>query len=113
MNLTKISVSYFFLGIGILAIIFYVYFKMLSIRTSPSSDNRDKIIGDMKDVDSWTEKNKRMEYLSLAWAIISIGIFAFLKFYYTAGLISALFPFIYLALIVISIMLFMPKKRVF
>lgn len=113
MNLTKASISYFFLAIGLIAIAFYAYFKVLSIKSSPNSSNRDKIIGEMKDVDTWIEKNKRMEYVALFWAVVSVAIFAFLKYFYTAPLLSIFFPFIYIALIVISSMMFMPKKRVF
>ncbi|GAA0721774.1 hypothetical protein GCM10008905_12560 [Clostridium malenominatum] len=113
MNLTRTSISYFFLIIGLVAIAFYAYFKVLSIKSSPNSSSRDKIIGKMKDVDTWSEKNKRMEYVSLFWAIVSIAIFAFVKYFYTAPLVSIFFPFIYIALIVASSMMFMPKKRVF
>ncbi|MBU5484873.1 hypothetical protein KQI86_11050 [Clostridium sp. MSJ-11] len=113
MNITRISFSYFFLGVGLLSIVFYVYFKMLSIKSDPKSKDRKKVIGEMKDVALWTEKNKMMEYLSLGWAVISIALFAFFKFFYTTtGLISIIFPFVYIAMIAASVMLFMPKKKV-
>lgn len=113
MNITRTSISYFFLGVGLIAIISYVYFKMLSIKSDPKSKDRDKIVGKMKDVDLWDEKNKRMEYLSLGWAVISIALFAFFKFFYTTGLISIIFPFVYIAIVAASIILFMPKKKTF
>lgn len=112
MYITKISLSYFFLGIGVIAIIFYVYFKFITIKTSSDSKDKDKILGNMKDVDAWRDRNTKMSYLSLFWAIISILAFIFLKFYYGAGLLSILLPFIYLALIVVSIVLFLPKKKI-
>ncbi|WP_315120020.1 hypothetical protein [uncultured Clostridium sp.] len=113
MNITRISISYFFLGVGLIAIISYVYFKMLSIKSAPESKDRNKIVGKMKDADLWTEKNKRMEYLSLGWTVISITLFAFFKFLYTTGLISIIFPFVYIAVVAASIILFMPKKKTF
>ena len=106
MYLTKNSLSYFFLCIGIIAIIFYAYFKFITIKTSPNGNDKDKIVGEMKDIESWRYRNIVMGYLSLFWGIISILAFIFLKFYYKAGLLSILLPFIYFALIVISIVLF-------
>ncbi|KAJ49485.1 Na+/H+-translocating membrane pyrophosphatase [Clostridium tetanomorphum] len=112
MFITKISLSYFFLIIGIIAIVFYVYFKFLIIKSSPNNKDNEKILGNMKDVSRWLDKNTKMSYISLFWAIVSIIAFIFLKFYYTAGLISIIFPFLYLALIVISIILFLPKNKI-
>lgn len=112
MYITKISLSYFFLGIGIIAAIFYVYFKFITIKTSSESKDKDKIVGNMKDFESWRDRNNKMSYLSLFWAVISILTFIFLKFYYRAGLLSIFFPFIYLAVIIVSVILFLPKKKI-
>ena len=110
MSITSISLSYVFLGITIITIGFFLYFKTLLIKTSKNNDSRDKIIGNMKDPISWTHKNNIMSFISLFWAIVSLAIFIYLKFFFAAGLISIIYPFIYLALISASLILIRTKK---
>jgi len=110
MLITSISLSYVFLGIAIITIGFFLYFKTLLIKTSKHNESRDKIIGNMKDPISWTHKNNIMSYISLFWAIISLAIFIYLKFYFAAGLVSIIYPFIYFALIAASLLLIRTKK---
>lgn len=59
MFITKISLSYFFLIIGIIAIVFYVYFKFLIIKSSPNNKDNEKILGNMKDVSRWLDKTQK------------------------------------------------------
>lgn len=110
MQITSISMSYFFLIVGVLSLIFFIYFKFIVIKTSAHSDNRKKIIGNMKDPDSWRNSNNKMSYVSLFWAIISIGAFIYLKFFISATLISIFIPFVYLAAIIISSFIFSSRK---
>lgn len=110
MNFSTVSLSYIFLGIFVIAILFYLYFKFVLIKSSPKSPNRDKIIGTMKKPEVWHERNKRLSYVSLFWAIISLGIFVFLKFLYKSPLIPSFMIFIYLGIIVLSSVLFLPRK---
>ncbi|WP_055667371.1 hypothetical protein [Desnuesiella massiliensis] len=111
MQITSISMSYFFLVVGVLSLIFFIYFKFIVIKTSSHSDNRSKIVGNMKDPDSWRNSNNKMSYVSLFWAIVSIGAFIYLKFFISATLISIFIPFIYLAAIIISSFIFSSKKH--
>jgi hypothetical protein len=111
MLVTSISLSYAFFGVGIMALISFVYFKLLVVKTSPNNASRNSIIGEMKDPDSWRDKNNKMSYLSLFWAILSIGIFIYLKYFYPSGLISIIIPFVYVALIAVSASFFSSKKR--
>lgn len=103
MNITTISLSYFFLAIFILSAIFAIYFKLVVIKSTPGNKQRDKIIGEMKDPDTWRNKNNILAYISIFWSTVSLLIFAYLKFYYAAGLVSTIYLFLYLAAIVISI----------
>lgn len=111
MYLTSISLSYFFLGISLIALGFLFYFKVLVIKTSPDKDSRKKIIGKMKDPDDWRDRNNKMAYVSLFWTIISIGIFIYLKFFFTAGLVSIMYLIAYIAFIVISTSFFGVKRK--
>lgn len=110
LNFSTISLSYIFLGIFILAILFYLYFKFILVKSSPKSPTRDKIIGTMKKPEVWHERNKRMSYVALFWAIISLGIFVFLKYLYKSPIIPSFTIFIYLGIIVLSSILFLPRK---
>lgn len=111
MLVTSISLSYIFFGLGAIALIFFLYFKLLVIKSSPHSSSRESIIGEMKDPDGWRDRNNKMSYLSLFWTILSIGIFIYLKFYYSTGLISIIIPFIYIGLIAVSASFFSNKVR--
>jgi len=105
------SLSYIFLSMSLIAFAFFLYFKSLIIKTTPNSRTRDKIIGTMKDPDTWRYKNSMMANLSVFWAIVSLGVFIYLKFFYKAGLISMIYFFIYLAIEVISVAYFSSIKK--
>lgn len=111
MLVTSISLSYAFFGVGVIALICFVYFKLLVVKTSPEKTSRKSIIGEMKDPDTWRDRNNKMSYLSLFWALLSIGIFIYLKFFYPSGLISIVIPFVYLALIAVSASFFSSRKK--
>ena len=110
MNISSISLAYLFLGIGFISLGFFLYFKTLIIKTSKNTETRDRIIGNMKDPDGWAKRNNIMSNISLVWSILSLGIFAYLKFFYKIGLVSFIYFFIYIALIAISL-LFIGKKK--
>ncbi|OFI05315.1 hypothetical protein CLOACE_18390 [Clostridium acetireducens DSM 10703] len=109
---SSISLSYLLLGIGILSIAFYLYFRILISKTSESNDSKDKIIGAMNNPELWKKRNIRMSYVSLFWAIVSILLFIYLKFYFNTSLISMLYIFVYLALIVISLLVSNKKDKI-
>lgn len=110
MYLSSISLSYFFLAIGIFAIAAYLYFRLLTIKSSLDSPNRKKIIGDMRDPESWRERNRKMSYICMFWFVVSILAFAYLKFLYSIALISITYLIIYAVLIVLSIV-FIPRAE--
>lgn len=106
MYLTSISLSYFLLAISVASIGAYLYFRLLVIKTDDSNDNRDKIIGNMKDPISWRKRNKQMSFVCLFWFIVSTIAFIILKFFYPLALISFMLLIIYAVLIVLSIVFF-------
>lgn len=102
MNMTSSSLSYLFLIIGVLSFIFFCYFKILHYNTSDESSKKEKIIGEMRNVEEWRSKNNRMSYIFLFWSIVSLGVFIYLKYFLGLRLISAIYVIGYLALVVIS-----------
>jgi len=110
MFITSLSISFAFLGVSIIAFIAFFYFKILIIKSSDSSKSRDKIIGNMKDPVSWRHKNNRMSYICLFWAIISLGVFIYFKFFTNAGLVPTIYLFVYIATVVLSTILFKGKN---
>lgn len=111
MNMTSSSLSYLFLIISALCLIFLFYFKILVINTSDDSKKKAKIIGSMKDPDAWRSRNNTMFYVFLFWTIISFLVFVYLKYFFGQGLISAIYVIAYLAIMVISIGLFGMKRK--
>lgn len=111
MYLTSISLSYFFLGIAIISIAAYLYFKLLVVKTDPQNQDREKIIGDMNDPTSWRERNKRMSVVCLFWFIVSTIVFVVLKFFYPIALVPLMLLVIYAILMVLSIVFFSRGKR--
>jgi magnesium-transporting ATPase (P-type) len=109
--LTSISLSYFFLAISILSIAEYLYFKLLTIKTAPDSDKRADIIGNMKDPESWRERNRRMSHVCLFWFIVSIAIFVILKFFYQLTLIPMIYLIIYAIIVLLSVILYPGIKK--
>lgn len=108
MNVTSISLAYLFLGIGLISLSFFIYFKIL---TSNSSKKSEKIVGDMKDSKTWLNRNNKMAYVSLFWAIVSLGLFIYLKFFTMPNIISLLYVIGYIFLIVISVAVAGIKKQ--
>ncbi|MGV8979800.1 hypothetical protein [Clostridium sp.] len=111
MNITSISLAYVFLGISIVAFVFFLYYKFLVINTGDKSKRRDKIIGSMKDPDNWRHRNNIMAFVSLFWALISQIAFIYLKFFNKSGLISIIYVFVYLAVIVLSVSFFLKTNK--
>jgi hypothetical protein len=111
MLVSSISLSYAFFGIGVIALIFFLYFKVLVVKSSPENPSRKSIVGKMKDPDTWRDRNNKMSYLSLFWTILSIGIFIYLKYFYPSGLVSIIIPFIYVGLIAVSASYFSSRKK--
>jgi len=101
-----------FFAISIIEFIFFVYFKFLVINTGAQSKMRKNIIGAMKDPDNWRQRNNLIAFISLFWTLISISAFIFLKFFYTLGLVSIIYVFIYLVVIVLSISFFIKKNKI-
>ena len=110
MSITSISLSYIFLAIAVISIAFFLYFKTLIIKSSKNSEDRNKIIGNMKDPVSWAKRNNIMSYISLFWSILSIVAFIYLKYFYGAPLVSIIYLFIYVALIAASLLFIRVKK---
>ncbi len=42
MNVTSISLSYFFLGISLISLSFFIYFKILTSNSSKENENNEK-----------------------------------------------------------------------
>lgn len=112
MNITSISLSYIFFAISIIEFLFFFYYKFLVINTGDKSKRRSKIIGSMKDPDHWRHRNNIMALVSVFWAFISIAAFIYLKFFYKSGLISIIYVFAYLALIVLSVSIFLKSNKI-
>lgn len=111
MFLTSISLSYFFLGIALVSIAAFLYFKLLVIKSDPENERSEKIIGNMKDPKSWRERNKRMSYVCLFWFIVSTIAFITLKFFYSIALIPFTLLIIYVVMMVLSIVFFSRGKK--
>ena len=111
MSITSISLAYIFFGISIVAFVFFLYYKFLVINTGAKSKRRDKIIGSMKDPDNWRHRNNIMAFISLFWAFVSQTAFIYLKFFNKSSLVSIIYIFVYLAVIVLSISIFLKKNK--
>ncbi|WP_234118630.1 hypothetical protein [Clostridium hydrogenum] len=111
MNVTSISLSYWFLGISLISLLFSLYFKNLVIKTSPGNKSRDKIIGTMKDPMAWREKNNILAYISIFWTVVSLLLFIYFKFLNASQLISIYYVFAYVAIIALSLILIKVKSK--
>ena len=111
LNITSISLAYIFFGISIISFVFFLYYKFLVINTGEKSKRRNKIIGSMKDPEHWRHRNNIMAFISLFWALISQSVFIFLKFFNKTGLISIIYVFVYIAVVVLSVSLFLKKNK--
>lgn len=110
-NITSISFSYLFLGIALIALSFYLYFRLVYVKTSPNNPSRETIFGEMKHQDSWRERNALMSSISLLWFIISVILFIYLKFFIAPTLISIFYLLLYAVLIIISVIYGTVKKK--
>ncbi|WP_102400462.1 hypothetical protein [Haloimpatiens massiliensis] len=111
MYITTISLSYVFLAMGIISLLFFSYFKFILVNSHKNSDNSKKIIGNMKNQKNWETKNNILSYICLFWAILSITIFIYLKFYYTASLLSIVYLFVYIAFIALTLFMVLTVKE--
>lgn len=111
MNMTSISLSYFFLILSAICLIFFIYFKIIVINTSENSNHRKKIIGSMKDPKAWRRNNNKMSYIFLFWTIISFSTFAYIKYFLGSRLISTSYIIAFLAIMVVSIALLGLKRK--
>jgi len=101
-----------FFAVSIIEFIFFLYYKFLVINTGTKSKRRENIIGTMKDPEHWRNRNNIIAFISLFWALISIIAFIYLKFFFTSRLLSIVYVFIYIAVIVLSVSVFMMKNKV-
>ena len=101
-----------FFAISIIEFIFFVYYKFLVISTGTKSKKRSKIIGNMKDPDDWRRRNNIVAFISLFWAFVSIIAFIYLKFFYKTGLVSVIYVFVFLVVVVASVAFFIKKNKV-
>lgn len=111
MEITSFSLSYLFLGIFFISLIFFIYFKVLVVKTEPDSKSNKKIIGTMKNPDIWRDKNNKMSYVSALWTVLSLILFIYFKFFYKAGLVNIIYFFVYIAVIILSVVLFGVKNN--
>ncbi|MBX4265848.1 hypothetical protein [Clostridium estertheticum] len=112
MNITSVSLSYMFFVVSIIEFIFFLYYKFLVINTGAKSKRRENIIGTMKDPEHWRKRNNIIAFISLFWSLISIFAFIYLKFFYSTHLLSIVYVFIYIAVIVLSVFVFIKKNKI-
>ena len=112
MNITTISSAYIFLAIFVVEFLSFLYYIFLVGNTGEKSKKRDKIIGTMKDPEHWRQRNNIMAYVCLFWSITSIIAFIYLKFFAKSPLISIIYVFVYLALIVVSVSVFLKQHKI-
>ena len=101
-----------FFIVSIIEFIFFLYYKFLVINTGSKSKRRENIIGTMKDPENWRNRNNIIAYISLFWSLISIFSFVYLKFFNAARLLSIVYVFIYIAVIVLSISVFIKRNKI-
>ncbi len=111
MEITSFSLSYLFLGIFFISLIFFIYFKVLVVKTEPNNKSKEKIIGTMKNPDIWRDKNTKMSYVSAFWTVLSLILFIYFKFFYKTGLVNIIYFFAYIAVIVLSIVFWGVKNN--
>lgn len=111
MNITSISLSYVFMGVAVAALLAFLYFKIVVVKSSDNSSSHDKIVGSMRDPDTWRSKNNIMSYVSLFWAVVSAAAFIYLKYYVPSTLIPIWYLFLFAAALFISYGLFGFSRR--
>jgi hypothetical protein len=112
MTITSISSSYLFLGAALIALSFYLYFRLVFLQTSPDNPSRETIFGEMKHRADWRERNSSMSHISLFWTATSAVLFIYLKFLIAPSLISTIYLILYAALIIISVVYGTVRKKV-
>jgi L-asparagine transporter-like permease len=111
MFITSISLSYVLAGVAVAFILAFLYFKVLVVKSSDKSSSHDKIVGSMKDPDTWRRKNNTMSYVSLFWAVAAAAAFIYLKYYVPSTLIPLWYLFAFAAVLFISFGLFGFSRR--
>lgn len=111
MYVTSTSLSYIFLGMFLIALAFFLYFKSLVVKTNSQSSSRKRIVGNMHNPEEWRHKNSNMSNLAGFWGVLSLILFIYLKFFYAAGLINMSYLIIYLAIEVISVIFFGIRRK--
>ena len=112
MNINSISSAYIFLAIFVVEFISFLYYIFLVGNTSFKSEKRSKIIGTMKAPEHWRRRNNIMAYICLFWSIVSIAAFIYLKFFFKSPVISMVYVFVFLALIVVTVSVFLKSHKV-
>jgi hypothetical protein len=111
MNMTSISLSYFFLILSAFCLIFFIYFKILVMNTAENRKHKANIIGPMKNPDAWRKTNNKMSHIFLFWTIISFLSFVYIKYFFGVGLISSIYIIVFLGIMIVSIGLFGLKRK--
>lgn len=113
MYIDSIFLSYLFFIIGIVSIIFSIYFKVQFVKTSPSKNTRRKLLSNAKDPIVWREMRKLLSKLSLFWGVSSIVFFLYLNLINYNTLTSIAYLLVYCILILLSLLLFISliKKK--
>lgn len=111
MDVTSISLSYVFMGVGVILLIAFLYFRVIVAKSADGKPSHDRIVGSMKHPDTWRNKNNSASYVSLFWAVLSIGIFIYLKYYLGSTVIPIWYLFVYAAAIIISYAIFGGKRE--
>ncbi|WP_163191585.1 hypothetical protein [Clostridium thermarum] len=106
MLITSISLSYVLAGVSVAFILAFLYFKVLVVKSSDKSESHDRIVGSMKDPDTWRRKNNTMSYVSLFWAVVAAAAFIYLKYFVPSTLVSIWYLAAFAAVLFVSFGLF-------
>ncbi|MBC8059285.1 MAG: hypothetical protein H7Y18_01315 [Clostridiaceae bacterium] len=111
MNVKSMFLAYIFLGISVISLLFSLYYKIIVIKTSPGRKDRNRLIENIKDPITWREGHTILSYIFIFWATISLFIFIYLKFFNNEIIISLLYLFVYIGIILTSVLLSIIKKK--
>ncbi|AAK78970.1 uncharacterized membrane protein (UPF0136 family) [Clostridium acetobutylicum] len=111
MNVTTISLKYFFFALTIIGALLSFYYRSLVSKTSPGNKNREKILGNMKDPISWRERNSKLSYISMFWTAVSFVIFLYFLLFSRTGTLSVTYLIIYIVLIAASLYFVKSNKK--
>lgn len=104
--ITTISLSYLFLIIAVLDLIFFIYFKLIVSASSKENGKKNKITGKMKNPEEWLKRNSKMSYVWLFWSVVSLFLFVYLKFFITPSLVSIFYIIGYAIALILSVIIF-------